>query len=135
MENTERLPLTIDPALVACARLGVNGLCCEAYDNAFNHGFYENCKTTEQALMTMGLNLEGHTIETKLAKLGLIGSEVGEAVRTVQHGDDKGLAEELADACIRIFDMCGWLGIELGDEIIRKMEINRARPYMHGKKA
>ena len=135
MENTERLPLTIDPALVLCARLGMNGLCQEAYKNAFDHGFYDNSKTTEQALISMGLELEAHSTQMKLAKLALIGSEVGEAVRAVQHGDSAALAEELADICIRVFDMCGWLGVELGNEIIRKMEINRARPYMHGKKA
>jgi NTP pyrophosphatase (non-canonical NTP hydrolase) len=124
-----------DPALVACAKLGVNGLCQDAYRNAFEHGFYDYSKTTEQALISMGLELEAHNTQQKLTKLALIGSEVGEAVRAVQHGDSAALAEELADVCIRVFDMCGWLDIELGDEIIRKMAINRTRPYMHGKKA
>ncbi len=134
-EESKKEDKSSDPALTVCARLGVNGLCQEAYNNAFEHGFYDNSKTTEQALISMGLELEAHNTQQKLTKLALIGSEVGEAVRAVQHGDSAALAEELADVCIRVFDMCGWLDIELGDEIIRKMAINRTRPYMHGKKA
>ena len=133
-EDMPAMRLNLDQSLVCCAKLGINGLCREAYRNAVEHGFYENSKTTEQALISMGLELEAHSTQMKLSKLALIGSEVGEAVRAVQHGDNAGLAEELADICIRVFDMCGWLDIELGNEIIRKMEINRARPYMHGKK-
>lgn len=119
----------------ASAARAVNGLCQEAHVNAFEHGFYDSDKITEQALISEGCALDAHHTRMKLARLALIGSEVGEAVRAVQHGDRAGLAEELADVCIRVFDMCGWLGIELGDEIIRKMEINKSRPYMHGKKA
>lgn len=134
-EDMPAMSLNLDQSLVCCAKLGINGLCREAYRNAFEHGFYDNSKTTVQALISMGLELEAHSTQMNLSKLALIGSEVGEAVRAVQHGDNAGLAEELADICIRVFDMCGWLHIELGNEIIRKMEVNRARPYMHGKKA
>ena len=134
-EDMPAMRLNLDQSLVCCAKLGINGLCREAYRNAFEHGFYDNSKTTEQALISMGLELEAHSTQMKLSKLALIGSEVGEAVRAVHHSDIAGLAEELVDICIRVFDMCGWLDIELGNEIIRKMEINRARPYMHGKKA
>ena len=134
-ESITAQALDLDPALVLCAKVGVNGLCQEAYRNAVDHGFYDSSKTTEQALISMGLELGGHFTQMKLMKLALIGSEVGEAVRAVQHGDSAALAEELADICIRVLDMCGWLDVELGNEIIRKMEINRGRPYMHGKKA
>ena len=42
--------------------------------------------------------------------------------------------EELADTTIRIMDLCGSLGIDLEEEIAKKMEYNETRPEKHGKK-
>jgi len=68
-------------------------------------------------------------------KLMLIVSEVSEAMG----GHRKGLADdklphrpmvevELADAVIRIADLAGALGLDLGGAIAEKMEYNRNRP-------
>lgn len=68
-------------------------------------------------------------------KLMLIVSEVSEAME----GHRKGLADdklphrsmvevELADAVIRIADLAGALGLDLGGAIAEKMEYNRNRP-------
>lgn len=68
-------------------------------------------------------------------KLCLIHSEVSEAME----GHRKGLADdklphrpmievELADAVIRIADLAGALGLDLGGAIAEKMEYNRKRP-------
>lgn len=45
-----------------------------------------------------------------------------------------GFAIELADAVIRIADLCGELGIDLEEAIRVKHEYNKTRPYRHGKK-
>ena len=45
-----------------------------------------------------------------------------------------GVPSELADAVIRIADMCGGLGIDLDAAITEKMAFNANRPYKHGKK-
>lgn len=69
-------------------------------------------------------------------KLMLIVSEVSEAME----GHRKGLADdklphrpmievELADAVIRIADLAGALGLDLGGAIAEKLEYNRKRPY------
>lgn len=42
--------------------------------------------------------------------------------------------DELADACIRIFDMCGYLNIDLEKHIELKMKYNETREYKHGKR-
>lgn len=68
-------------------------------------------------------------------KLALIHSEVSEAME----GDRKGLMDdklrhremrevELADAVIRIFDLAGAYGMDLGAAIAEKMEFNKVRP-------
>lgn len=66
--------------------------------------------------------------------LALIHSEVSEALEADRIGDDENFAEELADVVIRVFDLCGFMNIDLGTEIDKKMAKNRLRPHMHGGK-
>ena len=40
---------------------------------------------------------------------------------------------ELADAIIRILDICGGLNIPIEKLILAKLEYNKNRPYKHGK--
>jgi NTP pyrophosphatase (non-canonical NTP hydrolase) len=42
--------------------------------------------------------------------------------------------DEIADVAIRLFDLCGGLGIDLEKHIETKMKYNSLRPYKHGKK-
>lgn len=46
----------------------------------------------------------------------------------------EGVAVELADAVIRIADLCGHLGIDLDAVIAEKMDYNETRPFKHGKR-
>lgn len=83
---------------------------------------------------------------TPLEALCLIHSEISEACEEVRldgslneiHTDGFrkpfGFAIELADAVIRIADLCGELGIDLEKAIQVKHEYNKTRPYRHGKK-
>jgi NTP pyrophosphatase (non-canonical NTP hydrolase) len=41
--------------------------------------------------------------------------------------------DELADVCIRLFDLCGGLNIDLQNHIQLKMAYNSTRGYKHGK--
>ncbi len=84
-----------------------------------------------------------------LAKLALIHSEVSEAVEEVRTGRSLhsiyegggdppkpcGFAIELADAVIRIMDLCGALGIDLERCMRQKIEYNETRSFRHGGKA
>lgn len=49
-------------------------------------------------------------------------------------GKPEGIAVELADVLIRIFDTCGQLQIPLAEALIQKIEYNKTRPYRHGGK-
>lgn len=79
-------------------------------------------------------------------KLMLIVGEIAEAHEEWRKGDlgtyytktesgDKpeGFFPELADAVIRIMDLCEQLGADLEPYIIEKDEYNEKRPYKHGK--
>ena len=68
-------------------------------------------------------------------KLVLIHSEVSEAMEGHRKGlmDDKlphrpAIEVELADAVIRIADLCGALQLDLGGAIAEKMQFNASRP-------
>lgn len=68
-------------------------------------------------------------------KLALIHSEVSEAMEGHRKGlmDDKlphrpAIEVELADAVIRIADLCGALQLDLGGAIAEKMQFNASRP-------
>ena len=44
------------------------------------------------------------------------------------------LPEELADIVIRVMTYAGSRGIDLQDEIEKKLRVNETRPHLHGKK-
>lgn len=76
----------------------------------------------------------GETRGTVPEKLCLIHSEISEAMEADRKGlrDDKlphrwGVEVELADALIRIFDLAGCLGLDLGGAVIEKMAFNAER--------
>ncbi len=86
--------------------------------------------------------------------LALIHSEISEALEHYRYGNceesgaphslDKwwrdsdgkpdGFAIELADAVIRIADLCGYLSIDLEEAIAQKHAFNKTRSHRHGGK-
>jgi NTP pyrophosphatase (non-canonical NTP hydrolase) len=94
----------------------INNLCKEAYLIAKSKGWHD----------------EPREMGTTLA---LIHSEVSEALEAERKGNAENFAEELADVCIRVFDLCGSKGIDLETAISKKMEYNKTRSYKHGGKA
>ena len=47
--------------------------------------------------------------------------------------DNSAFCEELADVIIMSLSVAGYLGIDIDSEVRRKMEINKGRPWKHGK--
>lgn len=102
----------------------INELVSRAHENAVRHGFWDKPPEFGTAI-------------------ALIHSELSEALEEhregknayyVENGKPEGYAVELADAVIRIADLCGALGIDLEEVIAKKMGYNESRPYRHGKK-
>ncbi len=68
--------------------------------------------------------------------IALMHSELSEALEELRKKDCnmRLVGEELADCVIRVMDFCGARGIDLEEEILKKIKKNRKRPFKHGKK-
>jgi NTP pyrophosphatase (non-canonical NTP hydrolase) len=76
--------------------------------------------------------------------IALIHTELSEAFEEIRNGrppnavtyegKPEGFGVELADAVIRILDVCGIYDIDLEKLLVEKMEFNRTRSYRHGGK-
>jgi len=103
----------------------INKIIFDAHENAVKHGFWEEWENLKETRSV-------HVAFTS-QNLMLIVSEIAEAQDGLRKGDVENFREELADVAIRLFDLCGGLGIDLESEITKKMKINASRPYKHGK--
>ena len=74
--------------------------------------------------------------------LMLIVTEISEACEALRKGDPSdnhipqfsNFSVELADAVIRIFDLCGSMNIDLEEVITAKLAFNMTRKKKHGKR-
>ncbi|KHD34099.1 nucleotide pyrophosphohydrolase [Clostridium acetobutylicum] len=117
----------------------INELVKEAYNNAFEHGFWDDFKTIQSVADDIPFSEEYRETKKTLknnaicTRLMLITGEVAEAMEGLRKNDMNNFKEELADVAIRLGDLCGGLGFDLEEEIKKKMEINKSREYKHGK--
>jgi NTP pyrophosphatase (non-canonical NTP hydrolase) len=123
-----------DTALVKAAVL--DRLASECWTIAHAHGFWD---AMERIANEYGD--EELISQYQIARCGLIHSEVSELLEAVRESKEENIgldfhvAEECADIIIRVLDFCGGFDIDLGNAFVAKMEKNRNRPHMHGKKA
>lgn len=68
------------------------------------------------------------------AILALIHSEVSEALEAFRIRDRENFAEELADIIIRVLDCAPGFGIDIEQELQKKLDKNRQRGFRHGGK-
>jgi NTP pyrophosphatase (non-canonical NTP hydrolase) len=106
----------------------INDLVIESYQNAIDKGWQKQGQT--------------RPIPELIALIHSEVSEVLEEFRNARRPDEtyynglkpEGIPIELADVCIRVFDLCGQYGIDLEKAIETKMEFNKTRPLRHGGK-
>lgn len=89
--------------------------------NANNHGWHISWRKNNQDL-------------TVPEALCLIHSEISEALEAYRDDDMEEFKAEVADVFIRLFHLVGDLNISIEEAILAKMEENRKRPFMHGRK-
>lgn len=101
---------------------GINALSAEAHAASHAAGWYTNLKTGEPLERNVG------------EMLMLIVSELAEGMEGVRKNlmDDKlphrkMIEVELADALVRIGDLAGFLGLDVGGAVVEKMDFNANR--------
>lgn len=99
--------------------LSLNTLRDEIYRDAVAHGLWDWAESYR------------HTPVLRDSSVDLIRGEVGEL--EIECGSEERYAEELADVIIVSLSVAGRLGIDIDAAIRRKMEINKKRPWKHGK--
>lgn len=85
----------------------------------------------------------GYVVAHDLSKLGLMITEIAEAMEGRRHGDppsDKipeytSQEEELADCIVRIMHYSAQRKLRVAEALLAKLEYNETRPYKHGKQA
>lgn len=97
----------------------LNEFADEFHKLALSNGFYDDNLKQDYKIPVM---------------LSLIHSEVSEALDAYRKWNEEEFKKELADIAIRLFDLASYMKIDLGDEIIKKHEFNKTRPYKHGNK-
>lgn len=111
-------------------------MCWKAHQNAERKGFWEDMILLNE--MTSARKIKNGEYKCLYsngisARLMLITREVGEAVEALRKGNTDLFKEELADTVIIIGNLCGELGIDLEEEVKKKMQKNSVRGYKHGK--
>lgn len=124
--------------------LTVAELVQQAHGNAVNHGFWENPPEFGTSIALIHAELSEALEEVRAGNRIRPGDPTpavyysgGGYIATAPTACAKkpeGYAIELADAVIRIADLCGYMGLDLEAAIRKKMAYNATRPYMHGKK-
>lgn len=115
------------PSCPDCERLlSLNILRDEIYNDAVAHGLWMD---TDGPMRCASL-IDGEVQE--------LFEEAGNVLDVRVDGGDEtevwaAYCEELADVIITGFSVAGKLGIDIDAAIRRKMEINRGRPWKHGK--
>jgi NTP pyrophosphatase (non-canonical NTP hydrolase) len=104
----------------------LNDYIYNVYQTSLKHGFWDG--------------LDHDNVTVILSKLMLIVTEVAEAAEAVRKPPSDNLPfnnldEELADICIRVFDLAGATGCDLQTSLQQKMALNESRPHMHDKLA
>ncbi|GIM47007.1 hypothetical protein DNHGIG_25560 [Collibacillus ludicampi] len=106
--------------------MNINELVKEAHQMAIDKGWYEEPRTFGEIIAL---------VHSELSE-ALEDFRAGRRINEIYYEGDKpcGIPIELADVVIRIFDTCGYYGIDLEEAIEEKMAYNAKRPKRHGGK-
>ena len=111
--------------------MNLNDLRDAVYADAVAHGLWEDHDDRfkqRESLATFGVDIND------LRRRDCAYSVRDESFELIEASNDAdAYAEELADVIIMSLSVAGKLGIDIDAAVRRKMEINKARPWKHGK--
>ena len=104
------------------------------YEDAVAHGLWESTDYTVKECIEAERQ-EGEPADQEEMMRGWAMETIRREVNELEDAsaDAEAYAEELADVIIASLSVAGKLGIDIDAAVRRKMEINRARPWKHGK--
>lgn len=115
--------------------MSIDALIAECHQNAVAKGWWESDEEGRDRTFGDQIALMHSELSEALEEFRIHGLEVPAMFRFAP-GSDKpeGIAVELADVMIRIFDTCGRYGIPLQKALTEKIAYNTRRPHRHGGK-
>lgn len=113
----------------------LNKLSNEIHAGNKQRGFWDGERNVGELLMLvvseLGEAIEAHR-KNRFTDPLFVGTEMTPAAFAENIKDT--FEDEIADAIIRLFDMCGGLGIDIDFHIREKLKYNETRPTRHGKR-
>lgn len=113
--------------------ISLNDLRDAVYQDAVEHGLWESTDYTVQECIEDEMRENGEVDPDEMMRgwaMEVIRREVNELEAAC---GEEAYAEELADVVIAAMSVAGKLNIDIDAAVRRKMEINRRRPWKHGK--
>lgn len=115
-------------------RTSLNTLRDAIYEDAVKHGLWESTDYTVKECIEAARK-EGEPEDQEEMMRGWAMETIRREVDELEYAsaDADAYAEELADVIIASLSVAGKLGIDIDAAVRRKMEINKRRPWKHGK--
>ena len=114
----------------------MNELAKKIHENAVKHGFYDEKREIGTLLMLCVSELsEALEADRKMRYSRTIGIiSKGNFKEDFETYVKDTFEDEIADAIIRILDLCAYMNIDIEEHIRLKMKYNEMREKLHGKK-
>lgn len=125
----EQVQLMVQPVKLrfdSSAKGSIDQLIYGVHQNAIDKGWYEEPRTFGEIIAL---------VHSELSE-ALEDYRAGRVITEIYFEGEKpcGIPIELADVLIRIFDTCGYYGIDLEEAVMVKMQYNATRERRHGGK-
>lgn len=119
-------------------RISLNTLRDAIYEDAVEHGLWEKTDNAVQRIKDYQrlemYNLRCVPDQDEVLRKKAVNVIQTEIIELEYSSDNKeAYTDELADVIIASLSVAGKLGIDIDEAVRRKMEINKARPWKHGK--
>lgn len=123
-------------------KTNINEICKIQHEAAKQKGFYDNPSELGTLLMLIVSEL-GEALEAdrtgRWSDIEAFESMLNDDVSELQKIEafkmyvKDSFEDEIADVFLRLFDLCGYMGIDIDKNIKYKMWYNATRPNLHGK--